>query len=75
MIHIPRPTSYQSTKLDNMVKFYVPTWSIFAGPVAIYQLLVIQNTQSIVNRELTVSDNNLHIKPTVAIGFTVCLLL
>ena len=26
-------TSYQSTKLENMVKFYVPTWSIFAGPV------------------------------------------
>ena len=27
------------------------------------------------NREITLSDNNLHIKPTAAIGFTVCLLL
>ena len=27
------------------------------------------------NRELTLSDNNLHIKQTAAIGFTVCLLL
>ena len=26
-------TSYQSTKLENMVKFYVPTWSLFPGPV------------------------------------------
>ena len=27
------------------------------------------------NRELTLSDNNLHIKSTEFIGFTVCLLL
>ena len=26
-------TSYQSTKLKKMVKFYVPTWTLFAGPV------------------------------------------
>ena len=26
-------TSYQLTKLGNMVKFYVPTWFFFAGTV------------------------------------------
>ena len=44
----------------------------FLNSSVIYQLLVIR-THS--NRELTVSDNNLHIKPTTAISFTVCLLL
>ena len=29
-------TSYQSTKLEKMVKFYVPTWTLFAGPVTYY---------------------------------------
>ena len=33
MLSPEKITSYQSTKLENMVKFYVPTWSIFAGPV------------------------------------------
>ena len=35
--------SYDATNLKNMVKFYVPTWSIFAGPV----------TYSIVFNEIT----------------------
>ena len=30
---LKKVTSYQSTKSENMIKFYVPTWSIFAGPV------------------------------------------
>ena len=27
--------SYDATKWENMVKIYVPTWSIFPGPVTI----------------------------------------
>ena len=32
-------TSYQSTELENMVKFYVPIWSFFTGPVTYATLL------------------------------------
>ena len=34
-------TNYQLTKLGNMVKFYVPTWSLFAGPVTYYTGLIV----------------------------------
>ena len=38
MVQIPKQwlkyfISYDGVNLKNLVKFYVPTWSIFAGPV------------------------------------------
>ena len=31
---------YDATKLKKMVKFYVPTWMLFAGPVTFYSFTV-----------------------------------
>ena len=31
---------YDATKLKKMVKFYVPSWTLFAGPVTFYSFTV-----------------------------------
>ena len=38
--------SYDTTNLKNVVKFYVPPWSIFAGPVTYAMLYV--NAEAII---------------------------
>ena len=37
---------YDTTNLKNIVKFYVPTWSIFAGPVTIFHVCIDLNLEN-----------------------------
>ena len=37
---------YDATKLKKMVKFYVPTWTLFAGPVTNIPLYIASGVES-----------------------------
>ena len=51
-------TSYQSTNLEKKVKFYVPTCSLFAGPVTFWNVVIPQVHMSKITMSQIYKHNN-----------------